>query len=78
MKKQNLKSLKLNKKSISDLTTLVGGADAHGNGNAVPAETCEGPCKGGTGCCNNSIGPECTFDPESISWIFNICDCVLQ
>ncbi|MEM6718220.1 MAG: hypothetical protein AAF611_02795 [Bacteroidota bacterium] len=76
MKKQHLKSLKLNKKSISHLNFLVGGADAHGGDHAA-AGTCESPCKGGTGCCNDSIGPECTFDPESISWIFNICDCIL-
>lgn len=79
MKKQNLKSLKLNKKSISSLTRLFGGADAHGNGNAAPAKTCEGPCKGGTGCCNGTgtVGPACTFDPESVSWIIGVCDCIL-
>ena len=77
MKKQQLKSLKLNKRAISDLSMLLGGADDHGNGNDAAAGTCEGPCKGGTGCCNGtqSYGPECTIDPESISWRFGVCDC---
>ncbi len=43
MKKKNLKSLKLNKKSISNLHSMKG---------AAPAQTCEGPCQNGTGCCH--------------------------
>lgn len=72
MKKRNLKSLKLNKKSISNLTS-----------GATPAQTCEGPCKGGTGCCEGGephtmqLDPVCTFDPASISWRIGVCDCIL-
>ncbi|MGH1385857.1 hypothetical protein [Kordia sp.] len=65
MKKQNLKSLKLSKKSISKLTSLKGGS--------VPAETCESPCQGGTDCCNGSQGV--CYDPESVSWVYRICIC---
>jgi hypothetical protein len=75
MKKQHLKILTLNKKSISNLNDLIGGA--------APAQTCEGPCQGGTGCCEADgerhtmqIGPVCTIDPNSISWIVNVCDCL--
>ncbi len=65
MKKQNLKSLKLSKSSVSKLTTISGGvADA--------AATCESPCQGGTGCCNGSVGV--CYDPESYS-AYNICIC---
>ncbi|KAB8154885.1 hypothetical protein EZY14_003115 [Kordia sp. TARA_039_SRF] len=45
MKKTKFNKLKLNKESISKL-------DQAKIGGAVPAETCEGPCQGGTGCCN--------------------------
>lgn len=56
--KKNLKSLKLNKKSISSLETFKGGA---------PAETCEGPCENGTTSCNTVEptfgGPVCRIPP---------------
>ena len=42
MKKKNPKSLKLIKKFVANFNELTGGQ----------AGTCEGPCKGGTGCCN--------------------------
>ncbi|MEM6718222.1 MAG: hypothetical protein AAF611_02805 [Bacteroidota bacterium] len=77
MKKQHLKSLKLRKKSISNLTILTGGADAdHGNV-AAAAGTCESPCKGGTGCCNGTQTLEvCTYDPKSLSWKYEECICL--
>lgn len=43
MKKRNITSLKLNKSTIFQLGNIFGGLNA---------ETCEGPCQGGTGCCN--------------------------
>ncbi|WP_298515846.1 hypothetical protein [uncultured Kordia sp.] len=66
MKKSKFRKLKLSKESISKLEqSKIGGV--------VPAGTCEGPCEGGTGCCNGSQGV--CYDPESYSgWQICICD----
>ncbi|MGH1387954.1 hypothetical protein [Kordia sp.] len=45
MKKQQIKSLRLNKKFVASMNgSILGGK----------AATCEGPCQGGTGCCNGA------------------------
>ncbi|MGH1383097.1 hypothetical protein [Kordia sp.] len=44
MKRKHLSTLKLNKKSISNLReNITGGYNAN---------TCQGPCQGGTSCCS--------------------------
>ncbi|WP_298513799.1 hypothetical protein [uncultured Kordia sp.] len=43
MKKKNIKNLMLNKKSIISFYHSVNGGHQ--------ANTCEGPCQGGTSCC---------------------------
>ncbi|MGH1387957.1 hypothetical protein [Kordia sp.] len=52
MKKKNLKSLKLNKKFVANFNELAGGK----------AGTCEGPCQGGTGCCNGGNSGLCVSE----------------
>ena len=55
MKRKHLKSLKLNKKSISNLQNeLTAGYNA---------QTCEAPCQGGTTCCSAG-GHACEADKE--------------
>ena len=44
MKRKKISILKLNKKSISNLQNNLSGG--------YNAQTCEGPCQGGTTCCS--------------------------
>ncbi|MEM6721142.1 MAG: hypothetical protein AAF611_17565 [Bacteroidota bacterium] len=65
MKKKQLKVLKLNKKLVANVSeTILAGK----------AGTCEGPCKGGTSCCNGHTGDICDFE-LSMSNRFGVCDC---
>jgi hypothetical protein len=64
MTKKNLKSLKLNKKIVSNFNELAGGQ----------AGTCEGPCKGGTGCCNGSEDDLCEI-ARSGTMHPGVCEC---
>ncbi|MGH1386640.1 hypothetical protein [Kordia sp.] len=64
MKKSKFKKLKLNKSSISKL-------DQAKIGGAIAAETCEGPCQGGTGCCIAGPAEPCFSEngAASCGWI---------
>ena len=69
MKKSKFKKLKLNKESISKLAQAkIGGA--------IEAETCEGPCQGGTGCCIPGPAPKCYTEHggPSCGWICILTD----
>lgn len=54
MKKQNLSGLKLNKKSISDLSYYTLGGKA-GVETEDGLKSTMGPCQGGTMCCNGTM-----------------------
>jgi len=74
MKKRSLSSLNLNKKSISNLSKIAGGMVA--TSKPIQAQTCEGPCPGGTGSCHpiNTV-EDCTISPGTITAYFSPCLC---
>ena len=59
MKKKNFKTLQLNKKAITKFSI---------QGGKVPAETCEGPCQNGTGCCNGTNESICECYSDRWCW----------
>jgi len=59
MRKNNFKSLNLNKKFISNFNIIKGGVEIQTFEGpclfptaTVPLQTCEGPCQNGTSCCD--------------------------
>lgn len=60
MKKQQLKGLKLNKKSISNLSyKKLGGRDKEPTFDGLLSTM--GPCQNGTKCCDDSYGLYCSL-----------------